>query len=61
MDALPAIQTRVGTALKSSEHAIALNNLIPRNNENSKDKRCEEKGSLSFSRCGEKTKPNQKA
>lgn len=29
MDALPAIQTRVGTALKSNEHAIALNNLIP--------------------------------
>lgn len=30
MDALPAIQTRVGTSLKSDEHAIALNNLIPR-------------------------------
>lgn len=30
MDGLPAIQSRVGTALKSNEHTIALNNLIPR-------------------------------
>lgn len=30
MDAVPAIQSRVGTVLKSNEHAIVLNNLIPR-------------------------------